>query len=311
MVRHCALHRRVAIGRSSRLRPTFICSHYTLWSRARLPTFKTCLFVNTNRTANTRSLTTVAPSPPQHPNNFNPQDTVVTSTASQAQDMKYLIICAAALATTTLATLPYANDVANLAARAIDPKTMDPTRLSVLSVLRTAVPSGSAFPQPTGDAKPDWYQKLPEDVKSLLPLLYPAAATSASSSATVTVSNAVLSAATSSSTSEMVSHILRISAVQAPLIHCQTSSVASAAASAPSSLSLCASQVTVTKTLQFAPSASAGYLVPSNSSFAPTNGTVAPALPTPSSYFSAGARTATNVAVLTWIGVGIGFFVFA
>lgn len=57
-------------------------------------------------------------------------------------------------------------------ARAIDPQTMDPTKLSVLSVLHTAVPTGLGA-LPTGDAMPAWYQQLPEDVKSLLPKLYP------------------------------------------------------------------------------------------------------------------------------------------
>jgi hypothetical protein len=83
----------------------------------------------------------------------------------------------------------------DLVAREIDPKTMDPTRLSVLSVLRTAIPSGSDFPKPTGDFAPDWYKNLPEDVKSLLPSLYPAKLTMTSTSTTTSTATVHVSAA--------------------------------------------------------------------------------------------------------------------
>jgi hypothetical protein len=100
----------------------------------------------------------------------------------------YTIIPIAALFSGALASNgPNAHGLEDLVARGIDPKTMDPTRLSVLSVLRTAIPSGSDFPQPTGDFEPDWYRKLPEDVKSLLPSLYPVTSTEASSRATTSV----------------------------------------------------------------------------------------------------------------------------
>ncbi|KAF2253404.1 hypothetical protein BU26DRAFT_222220 [Trematosphaeria pertusa] len=55
----------------------------------------------------------------------------------------------------------------------------DPTRYSVLSVLATAVPPDArplitAVPMAYTDANaPDWYKQLPNDVKSLLPELYP------------------------------------------------------------------------------------------------------------------------------------------
>jgi hypothetical protein len=123
-----------------------------------------------------------------------------------------IIICATALAVGTLASDTAqlnVHDVEYLIARAIDPKTMDPTRLSVLSVMRTAIPLGTAFPTPTGDVKSDWYQKLPEDVKSLLPLLYPATPEApASSSVPVSSSPAAsvsVSASASTPPSEMVS----------------------------------------------------------------------------------------------------------
>lgn len=85
-----------------------------------------------------------------------------------------------ALASCALATKAPLNphDIQDLVARAIDPTTMDPVRLSVLSVMRTAIPSGPDFPRPTNGVEPEWWQKLPEDVKSLLPVLYPATETS-------------------------------------------------------------------------------------------------------------------------------------
>jgi hypothetical protein len=98
-----------------------------------------------------------------------------------------LIPIAAFLSGASASNGPNAHGLEDLVARGIDPKTMDPTRLSVLSVLRTAIPSGSDFPQPTGDFEPEWYRKLPEDVKSLLPSLYPVTSTEAFSSATTSV----------------------------------------------------------------------------------------------------------------------------
>jgi hypothetical protein len=87
----------------------------------------------------------------------------------------YIIIPALALTAGTLAfNAPLnAHDLQDLAARSIDPQTMDPTRLSILSVLKTAMPSGLDVPEPTGSIEPEWYKDLPENVKSLLPILYP------------------------------------------------------------------------------------------------------------------------------------------
>jgi hypothetical protein len=113
----------------------------------------------------------------------------------QSGIMKYNILTATALAFSTLASSAQLNvhGLEDLVPRDIDPKTMDPTRLSVLSVLRTAIPSGTDFPKPSGDFEPDWYKNLPADVKSLLPSLYPVTITSTSTStstATVHVSAA-------------------------------------------------------------------------------------------------------------------------
>ncbi|KAH7087010.1 hypothetical protein FB567DRAFT_57027 [Paraphoma chrysanthemicola] len=75
-----------------------------------------------------------------------------------------------------------AHEANDLFVRATGPKTMDPARLSILSILKTAIASDPAFPRPTGDFEPEWYQKLPEDVKQILPSLYPAAVDASSSS---------------------------------------------------------------------------------------------------------------------------------
>ncbi|KAI4661750.1 uncharacterized protein J4E78_004539 [Alternaria triticimaculans] len=92
----------------------------------------------------------------------------------------------------------------NLQDRAIDPATMNPTLLSVLSVLKTAMPTGPNAPMPTGDMEPNWYQKLPGDVKSLLPELYPAAAV-ATSEAGAGVSASTITDVVSPSSSELYS----------------------------------------------------------------------------------------------------------
>jgi hypothetical protein len=209
--------------------------------------------------------------------------------------MKYIIFPAIALvafASGSNAQLR-AHDVADLVARDTDPKTMDPTRLSVLSVLRTAIPSGSDFPRPTGDFEPEWYQKLPEDVKSLLPSLYPAPA---------------------SATSELVSlfALTAVAATPSPILTPQSQPVTS------TSTTTSTTRVTVTKTVYHKPSLSTGTGVPSNGSSMipiPTNGTMPTGLPSPSpSLFTGGANTVVKVetlAALAWVGVAAGFVLFA
>ncbi|RYO62196.1 hypothetical protein AA0116_g5058 [Alternaria tenuissima] len=71
--------------------------------------------------------------------------------------------------------------------RDIDPATMNPTLFSVLSVLKTGMPTGPNVPMPTGNSEPDWYQRLPEDVKSLLPSFYPVAPTAQAVVAAATI----------------------------------------------------------------------------------------------------------------------------
>lgn len=97
--------------------------------------------------------------------------------------MKPTTILSLAAATITTATASNAHEVAGLIVRAMDPATMDPARLSVLSVLKTAMPSptGTAtdIALPTGDVAPQWYKDLPADIMVLLAQMYPATPTAA------------------------------------------------------------------------------------------------------------------------------------
>lgn len=89
--------------------------------------------------------------------------------------MKAILILTTIVTGTLATTGKFINLRPNaLMQRAIDPTTMDPTRLSVLSVLKTAMPTGTTAVMPTDTEEPQWYAQLPEDVKSLLPVLYPA-----------------------------------------------------------------------------------------------------------------------------------------
>lgn len=106
--------------------------------------------------------------------------------------MKFIILTVTALAAGTFASESQldAHDIEDMLARSIiDPKIINPTKLSVLRILKTAVPSGD-FAHPTGDSAPDWVKNLPWDVKSLLPELYSVA--NPSLSADVSSSNVSL-----------------------------------------------------------------------------------------------------------------------
>ncbi|RMZ66698.1 hypothetical protein GMOD_00002058 [Pyrenophora seminiperda CCB06] len=80
--------------------------------------------------------------------------------------------------------------------RALDPATMDPARFSVLKVLKSAMPSGTNVPMPNADFKPEWYQKLPTDVKQLLPDFYPVIGAAIPTSEVLAVSQSTSAAAT-------------------------------------------------------------------------------------------------------------------
>lgn len=91
------------------------------------------------------------------------------------------ILSLAIVATATTATASHVHGLDDLIARAMDPAAMDPTKLSVLSVLKTAMPmpTGTAteIVLPTGDIAPQWYKDLPADVMVLLAQMYPMTST--------------------------------------------------------------------------------------------------------------------------------------
>lgn len=111
------------------------------------------------------------------------------------------ILLGSTLLTTAFASTapPGAHTMADLLARAIDPATMDPTKLSVLSVLKTAMPAtgtGTDIILPIGTAAPQWYKDLPADVMVLLAQMYPATPTA------VAVSETAMSASASASSAQ-------------------------------------------------------------------------------------------------------------
>ncbi|CAO2656763.1 Nn.00g055660.m01.CDS01 [Neocucurbitaria sp. VM-36] len=215
-------------------------------------------------------------------------------------------------------------EIMALLGRAIDPKTMDPTQLSVLSVLRTAMPTGPDTPLPTGDYEPEWYQKLPAEVKSLLPSLYPAATIATATDSSTTMHEVVSSTPVPSATSSLAapSLLLPISAalVSSALVNNGSVSDNSPATCAPAPIStstpslLWTPRITTTKTVQHAFTATAGTnsTVPWPTGLA--NGTLSIAAPLPSEFFSTGAKTTIKMetlAAVMWVGVSMGFFIFA
>lgn len=175
---------------------------------------------------------------------------------------------------------PNVHAVADLVARAIDPATMDPTKLSVLSVLKTAIPTatGTNIVLPTGDVMPQWYKDLPADVMVLLVQMHPATATAAVSEASSAVAN--ISSALAQGT-------------------------------------FAASQTTLTRTMEQVPTATANSTSlstgPPNDTTA--NGTLSTSSPSPTrSSFSTGAKNAVGAgqwSVLMGASVAVCFFLFA
>lgn len=119
------------------------------------------------------------------------------------------ILFLAVAAITTTATASNIHEVADLIVRAMDPATMDPIKLSILSVLKTAMPTPTGtvtdITLPTGDIAPQWYKDLPADVMVLLAQMYPAIPT-----ASATASQAALT-----KSPEATSVTLRVSAESA------------------------------------------------------------------------------------------------
>ncbi|KAL7771054.1 hypothetical protein CFE70_000996 [Pyrenophora teres f. teres 0-1] len=90
--------------------------------------------------------------------------------------------------------------------RALDPATMDPAHFSILKVLKSAMPSSTDVPMPKADFEPEWYQKLPADVKALLPGLYPVIGAAAATSEVLGAGQSTsTSAAATATTTEGVS----------------------------------------------------------------------------------------------------------
>jgi hypothetical protein len=221
------------------------------------------------------------------------------------------LFAAVALAGSALAINAQINPIV---ARNIDPQTMDPTRLSVLKVLKTAMPTDPNVPMPTGDNNPEWYEQLPEDVKDLLPALYGmkaviAAASSAADAAMSSATALTSSVAIESSSSGTVDTVSASSPTPSVSASTSTSSNSSTSLLSPGT-----SQTTVTKTLQHA---STGIAVPTNGSANGTLGTPTASLsPTASNLLSTGVNTATairieNLAAAVWLALGTGFFLFA
>ena len=193
---------------------------------------------------------------------------------------------------------------AGLAARLIDPATMDPTRFSVLSVLKTAIPTSPNTPMPTGDYEPEWYEKLPDDVKSLLQVLYPVAAL-ATPDVSVSQTQAVVESSVAVVQSETKTYTDATKASFSPSGLAFESPCASASASAAAAQ--WTSQFTHTETLQDAPATTAiavtqySGVVPNNTVPATDTGTLATASPTTTNFLSVGARVAVKTETIAVI----------
>ncbi|KAF2035893.1 hypothetical protein EK21DRAFT_106730 [Setomelanomma holmii] len=239
-----------------------------------------------------------------------------------------VIISAVALGVGPSLTGPQliAHELNDLPARA-DPKTMDPARLAALSVLKTAIATEPAFPRPTGDFEPEWYQKLPDEIKRVLPSLYPAVAADASATMSVSASTSSTMckamsesdkpAPAASATFPAHTSSPKMLLAAGPLLTQFIQAIADASAS-PSTPITWTSQVTVMKTLQHVPSCAAGHDLPSNGSSsampASTNGAVAPLSPSPSVLASGSAKVGIRVeklAAIARIGIVAGFSIFA
>ncbi|KAF2855462.1 hypothetical protein T440DRAFT_155470 [Plenodomus tracheiphilus IPT5] len=234
--------------------------------------------------------------------------------------MKLLLVLTAFIASV------YASLAQNeLLGRAIDPATMDPTQLSVLSVLKTALAGVSLPPAPSssGSPEPEWFVKLPEDVKSLLPELYPATAVAAVAAvdATPTAESTGLSvsptsqAATATVTAPLIVPTTGSESKNVdsePLTVALSSEVLNSLIANSTSATLAISEVTITKSLQHVSSVTG-----TGSLFPTSNGTLTMGTPSVSpttSVVSGGVRNAVEtkaLAAVMWVAVGAGFCLFA
>ncbi|KAH9873686.1 hypothetical protein IAQ61_004312 [Plenodomus lingam] len=202
-----------------------------------------------------------------------------------------------------------------LLGRAIDPSNMNPTQLSVLSVLKTALASVSlpSTPLPSDAPEPEWFAKLPKDVKSLLPEFYPATpvVSVAAVDATPTAEFTALSVSTTSqAASASATATEAMDGESSPSTVSLVSVIDNNATSVSGTLAV--SEITITKSLQHAPSITGtGSLFPS------VNGTLttgAPSASATTSAVSGGVRNTVGteaLAAVMWFAVGAGFCLFA
>lgn len=181
----------------------------------------------------------------------------------------------------------------DLKAREIDPATMDPTKLSILSVLKTAIPtlSGTELAVPTGDTRigdysAQWIQNLPPDFLTLLAQMYPTTHTSETAAPATSISDAAVSetaAASSDAISSVSEETAAASSDASSSVSQETAAASSHASSSASQETASASvgattnapvsQTALTNTLQTVPTATA--IITSNGTQSTTTGTPA------------------------------------
>ena len=167
--------------------------------------------------------------------------------------------------------------VGDLKAREIDPATMDPTKLSILSVLKTAVPTltGTELALPTGnsirtgDFSAQWLQDLPPDVLILLAQMYPTTHTSETAAPATSTSDAAVSETAAASSDAISSVSGETAAASSDASSSVSQETASASVGATANAS--ASQTALTNTLQTVPTATST----SNGTQSTTTGTSA------------------------------------
>ncbi|KNG46619.1 hypothetical protein TW65_06845 [Stemphylium lycopersici] len=235
------------------------------------------------------------------------------------------------LATSALASavqFPY-NNAANVNAaiagtlmnRAIDPATMDPTQFSILSVLKTAMPTGPNMPMPSRGVEPVWYKELPEDVKVLLPKFYPVVADAGMGDGGDSEASTTVGDRTSKSEETSVvatSEGMRVLVSTSPS---SPSTLTSTLNTAPSSFpSTNHTASTTTSSYSSSPSSSSSSsptlsLLSSPPSAPTTTASSSPLTSaTPSTPFNAGAKASVHTVLLTavaWISLAMGFYIFA
>ncbi|KAA8616791.1 hypothetical protein PtrSN002B_003623 [Pyrenophora tritici-repentis] len=192
--------------------------------------------------------------------------------------------------------------------RALDPATMDPTRFSILKVLKSAMPSGTDVPMPKADFEPEWYQKLPVDVKEMLPGLYPVIGAAAATSEVLDAGQSTsTSAAATATTTEGVS----TTAPSSVLVSSAESSLPSSSASVESTLHTPSS----TGSVSMPPTLPANKTtLASGPSPKPTVTLSLPSAATSSRPANAGVRMTVKtemLAAVAWLCVGAGFVIYA